>query len=316
MRKQWLICVLFAFLVACSQEPSTLGTGTGTGTVPPPDTTVIIPKTIKVADANTRAALTSYDSESGVLRFSKGSTVLAGLKPGDVLVSEPSNAAPSGYLRKVTAIRQDGTDTVLDTTQANLTDAISHGDLKADFQLTGDGLLRTEGLPEGAILTVDNVPSGGIRPQAGVGENYGFTLNFDHTFIPVREANATSTIRVNGGMRFNVGYGVDVGIRGCFELPPICVKGFEAKVGFDQSSNLNITGDFQGAVNDTVLVGTQYFDPKVFFVGPVPVVLVPKVELYLTAGGEIKAHVKFAASESVTAQVGSRWTKDDEALSV
>ena len=46
-----------------------------------------------------------------------------------------------------------------------------------------------------------------------------------------------------------------------------------------------------------------------FFIGPVPVVLVPKIELYLTAGGEIRAKVDFAASQSATAQVGSRWTK-------
>jgi hypothetical protein len=326
----WVLVLIAVIMVSCasdstSPDPQSTGVvipgtttsegpsspGTGTGTQPPADTTVIIPDTTKVADPDTRAALTAYDSDSGMLKFSRSTPVLANLKPGDVLVSEPSNAAPSGYLRKVTAIRQDGTDTVLDTTQANLTDAISQGELKADFELTGDDLLRTEGLPEGATLTVNKVAAGGIRPLAGVGENYGFSLKFDRTFIPVKGPNATGTIRVDGGLNFNVGYGVNVGIKACFELPPVCVKSFEAKVGFAQGSNLNINGDFQGTVNDTVLVGTQYFKPKVFFVGPVPVILVPKAELFLTAGGEIKAKVKFAASESVTAQVGSRWTKDN-----
>ena len=298
---RFLLVLLAVILAACGGHAS-----------PPPDPAqVIIPDTTKVADPDTRAALSAYDSDSGVLRFSKSTPVLANLKPGDVLVSEPSNAAPSGYLRKVTALRQDGTDTVLDTTQANLTDAITQGELKADFQLTGDDLLRTEGLPKGVTLTVNKVPSGGIRPQVGVGENYGFNLNFDRTFIPVKEPNATGTIRVNGGVRFNVGYGVDVGIKPCFELPPVCVTSFQASVGFAQGSNLNITGDFQGTVGDAVLIGTQYFKPEVFFIGPVPVVLVPKVELYLTAGGEITAHVDFAANESITAQVGSRWTKDN-----
>ena len=293
-----LVPALVAVLVGCSTSPGA-----------PSDTAVIIPDTTKVADPTTRAALTAYDADTGVLRFSQGSPGVGKLKSGDVLVSEPSAAAPSGYLRKVTAVRQDGADTVLDTTQANLTDAITQGELNADFQLTGDDLLRTEGLPEGATLTANPAPSGGIRSQAGVGENYGFTLNFNHTFVPVKGPNAIGTIKVDGGVNFNVGYGVNVGIKPCFELPPVCVKSFQASVGFAQGSHLNITGDFQGAVGDAVLVGTQYFRPKVFFIGPVPVVLVPKVELYLTAGGEIKAHVNFAASESVTAQVGARWTK-------
>lgn len=310
MKKRWLIPLLITFLTACSDEPSSPGTGTGTDPATN-DAAVIIPDTTKVADPDTRAALTAYDSGSGMLKFTKSTPVLANLKPGDVLVSEPSNAAPSGYLRKVTAIRQDGSDTVLDTTQANLTDAVSQGELTADFQLAGDDLLRTEGLPQGATLTANPTPAGGLRPQAGVGENYGFTLNFNHTFVPIKEPNATGTIKVDGGLNFNVGYGVNVGIKGCFELPPVCVKSFEAKVGFAQGSNLKIIGDFQGAVGDAVSVGRQYFKPKVFFIGPVPVVLVPKVELFLTASGEIKANVNFTASESVTAQVGARWTKDN-----
>lgn len=293
-----LIPALVAVLVACSAPPA-------------PDTSsqVIIPDTTKVADDSTRAALSAYDADTGVMRFSHSSPVLAQLKPGDVLVSEPSNAAPSGYLRKVTAVRQDGADTLVESTQANLTDAITEGELNAEFQLSGDDLLKTEGLPQGVTLTASPARPNVLRSQAGVGENYGFTLTFNHTFVPIQGPNASGTIKVDGGVSFNVGYGVNVGIKPCFELPPVCVKSFQASVGFAQSSHLNITGDFQGVAGDSVLVGTQYFRPKVFFIGPVPVVLVPKVELYLTAGGEIKAHVNFAASESVTAQVGARWTK-------
>ncbi len=288
--------------------------GCGSGpTTPDPantdDTAVIIPATTKVASADARTALVSYDAESGQLRFTQAPAQITALQAGDVLVSEPSAAAPSGYLRKVVTVSRDGADTVLDTTQANLTDAVSQGELTADFQLTGDDLLSTQDLPQGVTLTA--LPAGKLKAQVGVGENYGFALNFDHTFLPVQNANATGTIRVDGGVNFNVGYGVNIGISPCFELPPICLKSFQASVGFAQGSRLNITGNFQGVAGDAVLVGRQYFKPKVFFIGPVPVVLVPKVELYLTAGGEIKANVKFSAQESVTAQVGARWKKGE-----
>lgn len=46
---------------------------------------VIVPDTSKVADADTRAALTTYESQSNVLKFSKSTPMLANLKPGDVV---------------------------------------------------------------------------------------------------------------------------------------------------------------------------------------------------------------------------------------
>ena len=293
--RRWFPGLTAVILVGCSSGPPT----------PDPQTqAVIIPETTTVADADTRAALRSYDSDSGAMTFAQTTPALARLKAGDVLVSEPSNAAPSGYLRKVTTIRQDGVQTVIATTQADLAEAITQGELNADFQLTGDDLIRTEGLPEGMTLTA--TPKGGLKPQAGVGDNYSFNLTFNKTFVPIQGPNATGTIKVDGSVAFNVGYGVNVGIK---VIPPLL--SFQASVGFAQSSNLNITGDFQGAVGDSVLIGTQYFKPKTFVIGVVPVVIVPKVELYLTAGGEITAHLNFAASESVTAQVGARWTSED-----
>ncbi|GGR24111.1 hypothetical protein [Deinococcus ruber] len=300
-----LVILLIGVLSACGSDP-TPAPGDPSD---PQSQAVIIPPTTKVADTATRAALSSYDADTGILTFTQSTPALASLKPGDVLASEPSSAAPSGYLRKVTGVRQEGSQTVLDTTQANLTDAITQGELDTDFQLTSDDLLRTEGLPEGVTLTATPAPTGQLKSLAGVGEQYSFNLNFDHTFLPVQGPNATGSIRVDGGVNFNVGYGVNVGIKPCFDLPPICVTSFQASVGFAQGSHLNITGDFHGVVGDAVLVGSQYFKPKVFFIGPVPVVLVPKVELYLTAGGEVTAHVEFAANESVTAQVGARWTR-------
>ena len=238
------LTLLAVVLAACSGPPFTPD--------PAPPPAVIIPDTTKVADASARASLKTYDSASGVLRFSGSGPVLAKLKSGDVLVSEPSNAAPSGYLRKVTGVRQDGGDTVLDTTQARLDEAITEGELHADFQLSGDDMLRTEGLPEGVTLTAN--PANGLKAQAGKGANYNFSLNFDHTFVPIKGPTATGTIRVNGTVNFNVGYGVDVGIH-IFSSPHLT---FQASVGFAQSSNLNITGDFQGMVGDSLLIAVLF----------------------------------------------------------
>ncbi|OLV16605.1 hypothetical protein [Deinococcus marmoris] len=191
-----LLAMVFA---GCGGSPSSPDPGPTPDPAPPPS--VIIPETTKVADASTRASLTAYNGDTGEMRFSKSSPILAKLKSGDVLVSEPSNAAPSGYLRKVQAVRQENSEVVLDTTQARLDEAITEGELHADFQLNGDDLLRTEGLPKGVTLTAN--PASRLNAQAGVGDNYNFSLHFDHTFVPIQGPNATGTIRVNGGVNFN-----------------------------------------------------------------------------------------------------------------
>ena len=160
--KRVVLFILALLLTACS-GPTT--------TAPPPATQVIIPETTKVSDPATRTALTAYDRTSGVMRFSQNTPTLASLKPGDVLVSGPSNAAPNGYLRQVTAVGSEGAETVLETTQAKLTDAVSQGVLDAKVDLTPDKVQRTETFLPGVTFTA-NAPGIKAQDQVGVGQNY------------------------------------------------------------------------------------------------------------------------------------------------
>jgi hypothetical protein len=136
-------------------------------------------------------------------------------------------------------------------------------------------------------------------------------MSFNRTFVPVNGPNVRGQITVDGMVEFNVSYGVNVGISACFDLPPVCVDSFEARIGFNQRASLKINGDIQGQVGESVKVGTQHFKPKVFFIGPVPVVIVPRIDLYLSVGGQLQAKVGFQASQWAVAQLGARWTDDD-----
>jgi len=275
---------------------------------PPAVGDTVIPDTTKVSDPATRALLTAYDPSSGQMRFSQPTPILAALKPGDVLVSEPSSAAPYGYLRKVVSSRTEGGVVVLETAQAKLTDAVSKGVLDAKFDLTAKNLKSSSALLPGVSFSTNAVSP---QPRAGIGENYNFKLKFNKVFVPFDSPNASGQITVDGLVEFNAGYGVHVGISGCFEIPPVCVDSVEAKIGFDQAASLHISGDLKGQVSKEIQVGSQLFDPIVFFIGPVPVVLVPKVDLYLSVGGQLEAKFDFQAAESAVAQLGARWTPDD-----
>ena len=64
-------------------------------------------------------------------------------------------------------------------------------------------------------------------------------------------------------------------------------------------------------VGKEINVGSQTFNPIVFFIGPVPVVIVPRIDFYLSLSGQIQAKFEFHANETVVAQLGARWTLDN-----
>jgi hypothetical protein len=277
-----------------------------------PTLPAMIPDTTKVSDAATRNALNTYDKTTGIMRFAQTTPTLATLKPGDVLVSEPSSAAPNGYLRKVTSSRTEGSQIILETTQANLTDAISQGTLNANVDLTADNLKKTTNLLKGVTLTTSAAPRGA---RLGVGENYHFKLNFNQVFVPLSDENqnVSGQVKIDGAVEYNLAYGVFLGISGPSLFPPELpsLDYFEAKIGFDQSASLHISGDMTGQLGKDILIGTQLFDPIEFTILGFPVIIVPRIDIFLSVSGKVEAKFDLQASEVAVAQLGARWTPDN-----
>jgi hypothetical protein len=195
------------------------------GKCDPPPPEVIIPDTTKVTDAATREALQSYDADSGEMRFSRTTPVLQNLKPNDVLVSEPSLAAPYGYLRKVKAIRQEGGELVLETTQANLTEAIHQGSFAGEGEFTADD------------IAAEVVLVKGVRPEelaAQVGSSYRFKLNFNEVVLDLGQGGVQGQARLSGELAFNAGWSIGGDIGFCGITEPVCVRRFAVKVRFEE----------------------------------------------------------------------------------
>ncbi len=272
----------------------------------------VIPDTTKVADEPTRNAQTAYDPATGRMDFSTVTSVLNSLKRGDVLVSEPSAAAPNGYLRKITAIRNGGRS--LETTQASFNDALQQGFLDAAAALRPSDLLRTESALPGVSLRTLPRAADALRPSDVVGEDYDFEATVDLTIdrnIAGGGFNGDGHVRIQGYIRFNAGYDVGFGVEPCLRVPPVCVDRVEARVGVDQYSNLRVSGEFNGTMQKEIKLLTNYFKPIVFFIGPIPVVLVPIIDVVVGANGE--AHVRFSFAAELSAQLllGAKWTEEN-----
>jgi hypothetical protein len=293
---KWLLFVLTLLVLAsCTTNPPN-----------PNAREAIIPATTKVPDQATREALTAYDPSTGTMRFAKSTSVLASLQPDDVLVSEPSSAAPYGYLRKVKAIRQEGGEVVLETVQANLTDAVHQGSLDGSDDLEQSDLASATALVEG--LTVGVVKS---TSSVDAGDGFRFEAKFDETVLDINEGNVKVKVRVNGSLYFNAGYNVGIGIEGCLDLPPVCVDRFEAWVGFEQRAHLQVSGEANAKITKEKKVAEYRFSPKCFAIGPVPVCIVPTVYVFVGATGEVNLSFNYNAVQTAQAKIGAKWTEDN-----
>ncbi len=95
----------------------------------------VIPATTKVLDAATHNVLSGYAAD-GTLTFSQSTPFLDAVQPNQILISAALPVAPSGFLRRVTAVSRVNGQVVITTVQATLEEAIQDGAAAFSRKLT------------------------------------------------------------------------------------------------------------------------------------------------------------------------------------
>lgn len=107
---------------------------------PPPPTTVTYGETVVTAatrafsDAEADAIVEVAGDRSRVV-VTAAAFAADPVEVGDVIVAGPSEAAPDGLLRRVTAVANEGSSSVLTTAAASLEDVVVEGELQAEVAL-------------------------------------------------------------------------------------------------------------------------------------------------------------------------------------
>lgn len=275
---------------------------------------VIMPDTTKVADEATRNALLSFDPLTGQMIFMSGPAVIGNLKTGDVLVSEPGPAAPYGYLRKVNSVRKQRGLVTVETSQASLTETFYQGTLDAAGDLLPDDLVSSEAMMPGVTFQKASSPDTKFTAQNATG-GYNFQTTFDVTIdgnTGDGDFNGSGNIHITGSILFNAGYDLGVGAEFCADLPPVCVDRVEGHVGIQQHSDVHVDGHLDATLHKQYVVARHFFKPFVFFVGPIPVIIVPVVNLVVGVDGEAHVTFTFDASLDSDFSVGAKWLDDGQ----
>lgn len=286
-RKRWILPLLAALL-------ATVLVACGTGAPPgPTESPVIVPKTTKVLSDASRTSLQSYDPTTGELRFGPQADFGA-LKAGDVLVTQPlPPLAPYGFLRKVVSVATVGQDTVVQTVPAKLTEAVYQGNFQLKQTLTPVMLSGFKPMAQGVSLQ-----STSLSPQ--------FTLKMTNVVVFDADGNTKTTgdqVVANGSFTLNPVLDVSGGMH--YTFPATISTRFHFAIGLNQHADINLTADLQQKVHKQTQLASMTFTPFTIWIGPVPLVFVPKLVIFAAFDGQLSAKLTFTASEDLKLVAGT-----------
>ena len=191
-----------------------------------------------------------------------------GLNSGDILVGGISSKTPYGILKEIIGFSQDN-KTIL-TKNASLEDAIKYGAIEYNQSINFSGLESSSSSIKGSKL---------VKGSSG---NYDFHLNFDKTLLFDLDGDTLTTsdqVLLNGDISFSIKPNMK----------------FVFNDGLVSSSfGINLPGEFylniESSAGDIMLEGEKKIfsaraTPIIVSVSPVPIVIFPKIELYLGAKG-------------------------------
>jgi hypothetical protein len=230
-------------------------------------------------------------------------TLPDGLKVGSVVVAGVSDATPNGLLATVTAID----DTTVLATEATIGDALRQGEFRVEKSFSSSDVtseISAPGVTGGSSIGTSG--SGGThRKSFAVPRADGFGFNYS------LDTDIADGVHATGTVGFDIGCGAYGGLtwKKVWKVP-VYPNGvyFEAKCGVTQDGALTITGTAGKTLDQSYEVTRLSLEPISFFVGPVPVVLVPEIIVSIDAHGKVGAQMSVGVSEHFGAVVGINYS--------
>lgn len=250
-----------------------------------------------VVDETTRQAIKEIDTTNFTFTFKEETDLIKNLEVGSILVDSASDFAQYGYLRKVTSVNTSKGETIITTEQARIVDIADTGSIR----------FRTGKIPQSKIQKI--VLSEGVQWIGQKNPNFS-VYEFDYTKT---YSGSYGEFTVEGHTSLDMDFFFDFDWHWHWDLFPVLghpvVDLFESGVELHQLASIQTvaTGAYELS-GEKISLAEFYFTPWTFMVGPVPVVFLPKIELFLLPTGQIVAEFTAGASEEFNGKVGTRYT--------
>ncbi|MDO8184975.1 Ig domain-containing protein [Conexibacter sp. JD483] len=199
---------------------------------------------------------------------------------GDTLAAGPGKATPQGLLIVVASVNRSGDSATVTGTQAPLSAIGPQARIRVEPQLqVGPGKL-------GAKSSVAQQPEGGVdkpyRCSGGV------------------DASIKGSLGLSAGAEIGISWG------GLWH--PLTIEAI-AVARLQQSSQLalRVSGKAKCELDVDLLSRPIRYSPITFSVGPVPVVITPKLNFHVIAEGSVEGAVSTSVRQAMDARVGLQW---------
>lgn len=256
----------------------------------------LVPKLTEVVPASATVSLTGDPSGPRVLTIT-GAAARA-VRVGDSLSSGVTSAAPYGYLVKVTKVaHKSGSSATLDVENTTLLAALPTGEINAEQVLEPTAEAASVNDLRRVNLTLGRGLHGSSRAHAA-----GFTINTENLEC---ESSAgvhlgKPTLTFSPSMAVHASWGF-------FKLDSASISITAAEsLSFgataDAGAHCSTSSPGIGLFPHPITLGT--FDIQV---GPVPVTVTPKLQLYLSGQATIEAKTTFSLEQGASVTVGASY---------
>lgn len=261
--------------------------------------TPIIPETTKVLTEQTTDELIDISQDGSVFTFSQMTPELAQLDSGDVMVGDVSEAAPYGFLREVTGVTSSGGQVVVTTASATIEDAIQQGAVQLSRQLTPADVEKMT-LADGVSLMT--------QPNA-VALNDRFFFELNNVVLYDKDGNYNTTydqLQVDGSVEFAPGFDFDMTVRNWKLKELEFLFNVEEKVELEFQVEVEVK-----IIEKAYEIAHLDLGTVTVFIGPVPVVFLIEMPVYLRGDGDLSVGVTAKVIQTANLTAGLRYENGD-----
>ncbi len=264
------------FGCAGTSPPSGGNGGGGTG--------MDLPSTTKILNSTTLQSLQAVSDDHSTFTFTKGAAQLDSLKVGDIIVSDVSEPLlPYGTLRRVESMDESGDTVTIETGEAGLAQAVENGEIHARFPL-----VLEEGAGGGKL-----VPS-----MLGPGQ---LVFPFNNVVVFDGDKNTETTndqILMDGNLSLEPEVIIDI------EISNFTLQKATIEITGEASARVTFTAHREAVYSYEDVLLTVPFPKVVVPLGPIPVVLVPILEIRAGAEGSFSTDMAVDLKLDADTRVG------------
>jgi len=217
-------------------------------------------------DEPTNQVLTAVDSSK--LIFNGNTQQLQNLKAGNIVVSGIAPNAPYGYLRKISAVQQNGNQFIITTTEVPFTEAFKE-------------------------LHVNHTKNFGLDDTlAGKKESLQFVVDFDEVVV-YDGGSPTKRVTLNGSLSFAPSISVAIDINS-FKLDYAKIE-----AAFETTIEQELTlGGSLGSFSKKTVIFQKPLTP--FTIPLTPIVIVPFLKVSIGANGAVSVQIDASSTHNNT----------------